>query len=562
MDARFGEQSHPENASGMGPKSLWKPISTRIQKPFDQAFPDLDQGWFVGGTSQQPLLFPTDQNEVVGESPTGVEAAEIFGYLPPVPPASLGDQNFVRDHRLRQAYVGGSMANGIASVDLVSSLAANGNLAFYGAAGQTPDRVSEALSELERRHPGGSWGCNLIHSPSEPTIEATVAQLLIQKRIRHVEASAYIDLTEALVKMRLKSLRRLPSGQVIPEISIMAKASRLEVASKFLSPAPTEWVQRWLSQGEITAEQAEWAKEWPICDDLTAEADSGGHTDNRPLSTLVPAFCDLRNRIGLTLPRVKSVRVGAAGGLGTPAALAAAFALGAGYVVIGSVHQSCIESGTSSVVREHLAKAGPADVIMAPASDMFEMGVHLQVLRRGTMFGPRARRLLELYRAYSSIEELPSSDRQRIEKEIFQMPLEEVWNLTRQFFLEREPAQVERALSDPHHKMALVFRWYLGKSSDWANRGLAERALDYQVWCGPAMGAFNEWVQGSALEAASSRRVASIADALMQGAALHWRTLDLQRLGCDLPTGPWQSPGNAITRSISPPHQNNPVRYS
>ena len=80
------------------------------------------------------------------------------------------------------------MANGISSVDLVSSLAANGNLAFYGAAGQTPDRVDEALSELERRHPGGSWGCNLIHSPSEPTIEATVAQLLIQKRIRHVEA--------------------------------------------------------------------------------------------------------------------------------------------------------------------------------------------------------------------------------------------------------------------------------------------------------------------------------------------------------------------------------------
>lgn len=561
MDARFGEQSDPNFASGMGSKTHWNPVTTNLKQPFDRAFADLDQGWFVGGTFQQPLLYSADRNQTVGEHPTDVGVAEIFGYLPPVPPASLGDRNFIRDHRLRQAYVGGSMANGISSVDLVSSLAANGNLAFYGAAGQTPDRVDEALSELERRHPGGSWGCNLIHSPSEPTIEATVAQLLIQKRIRHVEASAYIDLTEALVKMRLQSLRRRPSGQVIPDISIMAKASRLEVASKFLSPAPSEWVQRWLSRGEITADQAEWAKEWPICDDLTAEADSGGHTDNRPLSTLVPAFCDLRNRIGAHLPRAKSVRIGAAGGLGTPAALAAAFALGAGYVVIGSVHQSCIESGTSAVVREHLAKAGPADVIMAPASDMFEMGVHLQVLRRGTMFGPRARRLLELYRAYSSMDELPASDRQRIEKEIFQMPLEEVWNLTRQFFLEREPAQVERALSDPHHKMALVFRWYLGKSSDWANRGIAERALDYQVWCGPAMGAFNEWVQGSPLEVASSRTVASVSDALMQGAALHWRTLDLQRLGCDLPRGPWQSPGYATTRSTSPPPQNNSVRY-
>ncbi len=48
-----------------------------------------------------------------------------------------------------------------------------------------------------------------------------------------------------------------------------------------------------------------------------------------------------------------------------------------------------------------------------------------------------------------------------------------------------------------------MFRWYLGLSSRWANAGEAGRQLDYQVWCGPAMGAFNEWAKGSFLEAAA-----------------------------------------------------------
>ncbi len=561
MAAGFGEHSDPYSLPEY-PSAAKVPFTQPgVEIPFEKAFADLGKGWLVCGSPAQPRLHEIENPGTQGAPQTSGSSTSILGYLPPTPPELLGDRHFTRQHQLRHAYVGGSMANGIASVDLVSALASSGNLAFYGAAGQTPNRVEEAIDELNRRHPGGTWGSNLIHSPSEPTIESDVAELLLKRRVRHVEASAYIDLTEPLVKMRLKSLRRLASGEVISDLSIMAKASRLEVASKFLSPAPEEWVQRWLQQGEITEDQANWAREWPICDDLTAEADSGGHTDNRPLSTLVPAFCDLRDRLGKALPRVNSVRIGAAGGLGSPAAIAAAFALGAGYVVVGSVHQSCVESGTSDVVREHLAKAGPADVIMAPASDMFEMGVHLQVLRRGTMFGPRAKRLLELYRNHSSLEELSSSDRQRIEKEIFRMPLEEVWQLTRQFFLEREPSQVQRAEEDAHHKMALVFRWYLGKSSDWANRGIADRALDYQVWCGPAMGAFNEWVQGSSLEHASSRKVATVAEALMQGAALHWRLLDLQRMGCSIPVGPWATPDFAL-QTFTPDNQpNSAVRY-
>ena len=82
--------------------------------------------------------------------------------------------------------------------------------------------------------------------------------------------------------------------------------------------------------------------------------------------------------------------------------------------------------------------------------------------------------------------------------------------------------------------MALVFRWYLGLSSRWANSGKIDRQVDYQIWCGPAMGAFNEWVKGSALEQPENREVVNIALNLMYGAALVIRLNQLQQQGIRL----------------------------
>jgi len=153
-----------------------------------------------------------------------------------------------------------------------------------------------------------------------------------------------------------------------------------------------------------------------------------------------------------------------------------------------------------------LAQTQQADVIMAPAADMFEMGVKLQVIKRGTMFAMRAAKLYELYRAYNRLEEIPAAERESIEKTIFRDKLENIWLKTRQFFMEIDPSHVTRAEQDPKHKMALTFRWYLGLSSRWANAGDAGRQMDYQIWCGPAMGAFNEWTKGSFLEEPANRR--------------------------------------------------------
>jgi PfaD family protein len=240
---------------------------------------------------------------------------------------------------------------------------------------------------------------------------------------------------------------------------------------------------------------------------------------------------DITRRFGYR----RQVGVGAAGGLGTPAAVAAAFALGAAYVVTGSVNQTATEAGISDDAKALLAQADVADVAMAPAADMFEMGVTLQVLRRGTMFAPRASQLYAAYRAHPSLEDIPAPLRAKLERDVLGASVDEVWERTERFWAARDPAQITRAQSDPKHRMALVFRWYLGNSSRWAIDGDTGRRTDYQIWCGPAMGAFNRWTAGGFLAERHNRTVVQIALNLLEGAAVLTRAHQLRTYGVPVP---------------------------
>jgi PfaD family protein len=166
---------------------------------------------------------------------------------------------------------------------------------------------------------------------------------------------------------------------------------------------------------------------------------------------------------------------------------------------------------------------------------MFEMGVTVQVLKRGTMFPMRAAKLYEIYRAFPGLDDIPQTEREKQEKTVFRSTFSEIWQQTRAYFLERDPRQVERGDRDPKHRMALVFRWYLGQGAHWAKDGDQSRTVDYQVWCGPAMGAFNEWVDGTFLSAPKERRVVIVAMNILFGAALLSRANFLRCQGVRLP---------------------------
>jgi trans-AT polyketide synthase, acyltransferase and oxidoreductase domains len=462
----------------------------------------------------------------------------VIGILPPLYPEWLGDRSFVEVHRTRFPYVVGEMAAGIATTRMVIAAARGGFLGFFGAAGLALDRVEQGISEIGEalNSSGKPWGSNLIHTPYQPAMEDAVADLYIKKDLRRISASAFMALTPSVARVAASGLHTDSQGRVHRRRFVFAKISRPETASQFLSPAPQAMLDSLASKGLITQEEARLAARVPVAEDITVEADSGGHTDNRPLVCLLPVILDLRDRIAAKFNYTRPIRIGAAGGMGAPASVAAAFSLGAAYVLTGSINQSAVEAGTSQAVKAMLAKAEIADVTMAPAADMFELGVKVQVLKRGAMFAIRAGQLYRIYSEYSSLEGIPADIRRQLEREIFLASVDDIWADCVRFWQQRDPGQIAKAAKDERHKMALVFRWYLGNAGRWATGGAAGRRLDYQIWCGPAMGAFNAWVCDSFLADLANRDVVQIGLNLLEGAAVISRAQQARTYGVAVPS--------------------------
>jgi trans-AT polyketide synthase/acyltransferase/oxidoreductase domain-containing protein len=477
--------------------------------------------------------------QLVGAGESGLS---LLATLPPMFPEWMGDRGFCEAHGVRFPYVTGAMANGIATPALVVAMARAGMLGFYGAAGLSYERVARGLDEIEAGLAGTTglaWGANLIHSPNEPVLEERVAELFIARGVRTVEASAYMKLTAGIVHYALSGLTTDAAGRIVRKHNVFAKISRPEVARLFMAPAPASIVSALVAAGKLTAREAELSQYVALAEDITVESDSGGHTDNRPLPALFPEIAALREQLAAQHRLARPVRVGAAGGLGTPQSVAGAFAMGAAFVLTGSVNQACVESGLSASGRKILAGVGISDVMMAPAADMFELGVDLQVLKRGSLFGPRAKKLYDLYTTKPGLDAIVGEQRKELEK-ILGMSVEEVWADTQRFWQGRDPGELERAAREPKHQMALVFRWYLGKSSRWAIEGTPDRVMDYQIWCGPAMGSFNTWVQGTYLEPWEQREAVQVALNLLEGAAQVARAQQVRAYGVPVPAEAFQ----------------------
>jgi trans-AT polyketide synthase/acyltransferase/oxidoreductase domain-containing protein len=165
-----------------------------------------------------------------------------------------------------------------------------------------------------------------------------------------------------------------------------------------------------------------------------------------------------------------------------------------------------------------LAQAEVADVIMAPAADMFELGVKVQVLKRGTMFGVRAAKLYDAFVEVSRRSTaIPAAERAEARGRRAAPDLRRIWDDTKPSGRSAIPLRSTALRGRPERKMALVFRWYLGKASKWAIDGEPSRRADYQVWCGPAMGAFNAWTKGTFLAEPGNRTVVQIGSTSSKG---------------------------------------------
>lgn len=444
---------------------------------------------------------------------------EVISLNPVIVPEELGNEKFKKAYHTKYAYYAGAMANGISSVKMVIALGKKGFMGSLGTGGMNLNLIEKSIDEIKKELKDKPYLINFLSSPSMPKREDEIVEILLNKGIRGIEASAFINITEALVYYRVSGFNYDENNEVVVKNHVIAKVSREEVAIKFMSPAPKIIVNKLLKEGKITKEQAKIAENVAMADDITVEADSGGHTDNRPLVSLLPAIMSLNDTMQKKFNYKNKVRIGAAGGISTAKAASAAFEMGADYIVTGSINQSCVEAGTSDIVKGILGKVKMQDVVMAPCADMFELGAKVQVTKKDTMFPMNAQKLFQYYNTYDSIDEIPESKRISLEKRIFHNSLENIWDDTKEYFKKVDPEQIVRAEANPKIKMALVFRWYLGCSARWAINGDKDRLMDMQIWCGQSMGAFNNWVQGTKYEDVKNRNVAEIAELIMTGAA-------------------------------------------
>lgn len=433
--------------------------------------------------------------------------------------ALLGSKEFRTAHHVRYAYVSGSMYKAIASPELVARMANAGLLGYFGTGGLKLERIEAGiLSILSRVRPGAAFGANLICNLIKPEMEDATVDIFFRHGIERVEASAYMQITPSLIRYRVRGLRE-EGGRVLIPHKLMAKVSRPEVALQFLSPPPAKILQRLVQSGAITAREAELAAQVPMADELCVEADSGGHTDNGVAYALMPAMLRMRDESMKQNRFADRIRVGAAGGIGTPHAVAASFLMGAEFVLTGSINQCTVESGTSDLVKDMLSVANVQDTAMAPAGDMFEIGAKVQVLSKGVFFPARANKLYDLYRQYESIEQIDSKTRQQLETRYFKRTFDEIYAETKEYYSKVAPEQIDRAEKNPKFKMALIFRWYFVHTNRVALKGIESEKVDFQVHTGPAIGAFNQWVRGTKYEDWRNRHVDELAELLMNGAA-------------------------------------------
>lgn len=437
-----------------------------------------------------------------------------------ISPQDLGNLQFLKDYRLKYAYIAGAMYKGIASEALVVAMARAGMLGYFGTGGLTLEKVSEAIDRIKNNLTSDQpFGMNLLFKLDQPEQEMKMVDLYLSKGVSFVEVAAYMQVTPALIRYRLKGARRAQDGSIYVPNRLLAKVSRPEVAAVFMSPPASEIVNKLLIQALISEDEAELANQIPVAQEICVESDSGGHTDQGCALALLPCIKKIQERLQKQFNFTDGLRIGAAGGIGTPESALAAFSLGADFIMTGSVNQCTVEAGTSAAVKDILQSIGVQDTTYAPAGDMFEIGAKVQVVKKGTLFPMRANKLYDLYLRHDAMEDIEADIIEQIQNKIFKRDINQVWQETRSYYQSKHPHILAKIEKNPKRLMAAIFRWYFIHSTRIAMNGDPAEKSDYQIHCGPALGAFNEWVRGTELENWRNRHVDHIGIKIMEGAA-------------------------------------------
>lgn len=421
---------------------------------------------------------------------------------------SIGDREFCEDYNISYPYAVGSMHKGISSPQLVAKMAQNGFLSFLGTGSLELKEVEKIIVETKQLvREGQAFGCNFAANIHDSYKEEEIMDLFLKHNICSIEASGFWTISPSLLKFRAKGLSRSETGEILIKNKILIKLSRVETAMEFLSVPPHPLIDQLFKEGQITFDEVSMIKQVPLVDDICVMGDSGGETSQSNLNLVLPTIIQLRDKLAEEKLFNKRVRIGAGGGIGTPETAAVAFLLGADFVLTGSINQCTVEAETSNVVKNMLQKVDLHDMSFVPSVNDLEIRGQTQVVKKGVFFPPRANKLYDLLKQYNDISDIDIKTKEIIEEKYLS---EKIQNILR-----ADELQSSSKKRTPKSDMQALLKFYQNNSVQLAIKGDTSQKVNFNIYCGPALGAFNRWVKGTELEDWNNRHVDVIAKKMM-----------------------------------------------
>ncbi|WP_340201865.1 ACP S-malonyltransferase [Ascidiimonas sp. W6] len=497
----FEEKGPGDTLTKLTASILKHPIPEKIK---DKAISLLTPKGFVGNITSH-------LNEVLIEK--SPKNQENFGAKSRA--MSLGNSDFRKKYHLRYAYLVSGLQGGIVSPQMLKELRSNNILCFIGTSFISIGEIENIIKTSKENKFSTPYGLTIMFDQLINFKEREILKLATEYHIHHIEAIGYLQPSIDLVRYKLSQISETDEGLIVSKNKIFARVSRPEIAKLYLAPPSSEIIDQLLEEGSITQKQANQASRIAIADELIIENNSGWNYIEYSTEVLLPLITQLRDELYQKHRFGYKAGIGVAGDIGTSYSASTAFLLGADFIVTDTINFCSKESNLSPNAKQLLQEVSIQDIEFAPSFNQFEIGGKIKTLRKGVFFPARANILYDLYKNNQSILDIDEKTKEKLENRYFGKSLDEVWHEAQSCICFNNTSLIKKAENNPKYKMALIFRWYSWKGWTSAINGDHAHKVNYQIFCSPALGAFNQWVSNTEMEKWDERSSSSIAEKIM-----------------------------------------------
>ncbi|MCO4784209.1 MAG: 1-acyl-sn-glycerol-3-phosphate acyltransferase [Candidatus Cloacimonetes bacterium] len=404
-------------------------------------------------------------------------------------PKHLGSTGFKKLFGLDYAYFVSGLPSYTHGRGMLQNLFENGMLGFFNLDGLTFNEKEESLNMLNQHD--FRFGVEIHLDDFDEEEDKKLITLLMAQNIKYLLVKSCSKISEPLIRFKSKEGNLLIAKVSHPDQCVALSSGKKDVFSAFLI------------DGSFVSSQ-----------------------DTRSILSLMPSIKSLLNE--------KNIYLGVTGDLGTPDALAAAFAMGADFVSTSSINLLSNDVSGADSYKECIKKVRFQDVSLVSSFESFESGAKTRALNFGTRFVAVSTKIGSWFFERRSIDTLEDSEVKYLEEKVFGSSITQTLLDAKAFFEFRNPSLIEAASNNSRISLAMLIRYYLEMGHLWAIEGNDNKKIDYNIKCGLDLASFNQWRQGTIFEDDQKLSVVQIALNLMMGAQFEARKQFLKSQGIEI----------------------------